>query len=393
MKKHWHPLILLPIIVLALPGCNTQPRKEIVKIAAIVPLTGPNSSIGVGMRNASQLAIDQANARPKSQDIRFEFLALDDASKPDVGINAVLRVSEDPNILAVNGHYNTPVALASLDTYHEYSLPVMIYGIGTKITLEKSYPEIFRIPLYDLIQMRFLAKFVTDELKHRSVFLLDDGTAYGKPLAEALRNNFQESGVDVKGSESYNVGDLDFTTLLTKVRAASPEALIVASVFKEASLVRRQMKQVGLNIPMIGVSGIFTDSFIESAGEAANGVRAPWVVAPLSELPGGEQFAKDYAAAGFREPYEAEGLPAYSGMQVILEAIRRAGKQRQEIVQEIRNGEFQTAMGPIAFDKNGDNKYGMLVFYQVQDGRWMATHEIRADGSIVPYESPVPYKE
>lgn len=144
MKKLMTIIFIFGIASVALiPGCTRKPK--VVKIAAIQPITGPNASIGIGIMNSIELAVNQANARKVLGETKIELIKLDDASKPEQGVNAAIKAISDSQVIAVTAHWNSPVALATNDVFHrEGVVNLVTSAISYLITQEKHYDEIFR---------------------------------------------------------------------------------------------------------------------------------------------------------------------------------------------------------------------------------------------------------
>ena len=100
--------------------------KEVVKIAFIGPLTGGNSANGLGGRNAADLAVKLRNADPKSK-YEYELVVQDDECKPNIGVQAATKMASDNSIVAGVTHYCSTVAMATVDVYHKFGLPVVVW--------------------------------------------------------------------------------------------------------------------------------------------------------------------------------------------------------------------------------------------------------------------------
>jgi len=367
--------VALFIALLWVAGCGrTRPSSgpRVLKIACVAPISGPNAAVGRGLRNSVHLAVDQLDQSGEMRELRLEVVDLDDASKPEQAASAAARAVADPSVVAVIGHYNTPCVLAAQDFYRRAGMPNLVFGIGSRITLaQPTPPTTFMVPMYDQLQTKALANYAKNALGVRSAYLLDDGTAYGKPMADAWASDLKAAGIKILGRESYAVGDREFGTILARVRAANPNALMVATVPTEGGLLRAQMVRQGLRQRFIGTSGIHTDIFVRAAGPAAEGVVSPWLIPEIKDSPGGARFEAAYKAAGFREPYEVEGIPAYSAAQAVIAAIRKGARTRGDILKALRTQSFETAQGTLRFDQHGNNVDAPLVIYRYKGGGWV----------------------
>src|SRR5439155_8479253 len=116
-----------------------------VKLAFIGPLTGGTASNGLGGRNSFLLAVQERNAGPRTK-YHYETEVLDDECKPTVAVQAALKASSDPAIVAGVTHYCSVTAIATIDTYHKAGMPAMVWGaVLPEITYSHTYVEITRV--------------------------------------------------------------------------------------------------------------------------------------------------------------------------------------------------------------------------------------------------------
>ncbi len=364
---------------------------KLAKIGAVLPITGPNAAIGIGMMNAMDLAVRQLNASGKFGATQFELMKLDDHSLPSEGVAAVTRAASDPAVLACSAHWNSPVALATRDIFHRRGLANLNpCAINWKITAEQKGDEIFRIAPSDLWQLEMAAKMPFTTLGKKTYFLIDDNTNYGKSLVTAFEEHAAKAGGNKLGADSISVGEKDFTAVLTKAKAQKPDVIFFGGVTTEAALLRQQM--VRLEVPALYFtgSGTMTPTYVDTAGAAADGTYAFFYGLPYDATPGGGAFIEAYKKAGYDKPYETYGLIAYSAIEAVAQAIATAAAKgeptRKAVVEALKEGTFTTALGPLSFPRPGDAAQKVLAFYEVKGGKWTLTYYSKPDGNIVPAE-------
>src|ERR1700751_2748227 len=101
--------------------------KDKVKVGFIGPLTGGTSANGLGGRNSADLAVRLRNADAKAK-YEYELFALDDEGKPNFGVQQATKLATDKEIIAAATHYCSAVAIATVDVYHKFGLPVIVWG-------------------------------------------------------------------------------------------------------------------------------------------------------------------------------------------------------------------------------------------------------------------------
>jgi branched-chain amino acid transport system substrate-binding protein len=354
-----------------------------VKVAVIMPLTGPQAAIGRGTVNSIRLAFKLGEQRLAAKGIKTELEILDDASKPETAVAQAQRVTSDPEVVLALVHFNSPCALATVDIYHEAGMPAIIpAAVNSRIT-EGAYREIVRTCNTDVGQAQYMAKFLFDIVKPQKIFALHDSSSFGKGLVDALEEQLAIRGVKFIGTDAFHVGDVDFSSVLVRIQDHAPDIIVLGGLAAEGSLLRKQIVEKNIGIPMIGFSGIFYDTFIKNAGAAADGTAAIFPLPPLDESPGGREFLAAYQAEGFKEPYESAGPFGYVAGQVAVQALEAGAITRAAIVEKLKSGWFDTAFGQLGFDERGEMNLKMFCFYTVKNGRWTVTHRVDALGNII----------
>jgi branched-chain amino acid transport system substrate-binding protein len=371
--------ILVMSLVLSLigfiPSAPAAPAPTVVKIAFLGPLTGPNAPQGLGARNAFDLALRQANNSGRFP-FRIEGMVLDDASDPATGRAAALRAVSDPAVVAATGHWNSPVAFATIEVFHEHKTPIIIWGAIHPDITRRGYREVTRVA--PTVEMETIAgvRWVVEGLKIRRWAVIHDTTTYGLSTRDAFVGAARGFGADILSTDGITVGERDFTALLTKVRGLNPSGVFFGGVVTEGALMRAQMVRLRAPGVFFSISGIFDDKFIEAASPtAAEGTLSIKPGLPVEKLPGGRKFIEEYRAAGYREPYGAYGPNAYDATMIILEALRQVGPDRLRLTDAIRGTTHNGLMGVTTFDREGQSRLVLTTNYVVQDGKWVVWDE------------------
>ena len=120
-------------------------EKTTVRVAFIGPLTGAVSANGLDGRNAADLAVRRRNADARAH-YHYELVALDDECKPNTGVQVATKAAADDTIIAGVTHYCSAVAMATVDVFHKFRLPVIVWGaVLPEITYWHDYIEIHRV--------------------------------------------------------------------------------------------------------------------------------------------------------------------------------------------------------------------------------------------------------
>jgi branched-chain amino acid transport system substrate-binding protein len=362
----WHGTTAAIVMAAGIVTAGTVQAQETIKIGFLGPLSGGNAQQGLTARNGFQLAIDQANAR----DLPFEIepVILDDGANPQTGVSAALKLTNDPDVVAATGHWNSGVALATAPVITRAGIPFVIWGaISPKIT-ETNNPLLSRVVTTLVNTNEPLAAWAAEKVG-KNIAIVSDTSDYGAANVVAFSEPFEAAGGTIVATETAPVGTTDFRATLTKIKGSNPDAVYFGGVVTEAGLVRQQMKEVGLNVPMIGVDGFYDPEFIKIAGDAAEGTMVGIVKEQENDKLAEMNAA--YEAAGFAEAAGTYTKNAYDAANIIIAAIEKAGTDRAAVAEAIRATEHDGAMGHTSFDETGQTKLPVdLEIRVVRNGSW-----------------------
>ncbi|PYN86011.1 MAG: branched chain amino acid ABC transporter substrate-binding protein [Candidatus Rokuibacteriota bacterium] len=347
-------------------------QKTTVKLAFIGPLTGGTASNGLGGRNSFLLAVQERNADSKSK-YRYETEVLDDECKPTVAVQAALKATSDPAIVAGVTHYCSVTAIATVDTYHKAGMPAMVWGaVLPEITYSHTYVEITRVNGTMINQNNIAADFAVKTLGFKTFALIHDTTDYGRAHAKYFGEYVEKAGGKILSTQGTAKDQKDYTAELTRAKGDRPEVIWYGGLTPDGVRVKVQMDKLGLRAQFQGTSGIKSDTFNETAGTSAEGTLAFVEGAPTEKLPGGKKFLDAYARAGFKEPSEAYGPFAYVAANLVIDAIESVGPDRAKVAERLkRTRNANTIIGPVEFDEHGQNTVPLISKYVSQDGKWV----------------------
>ena len=347
--------------------------KQTVRIAFIGPLTGGNSAIGLGGRNSADLAVRLRNADPKAK-YSYELVVLDDECKPDAGVQMATKAGSDRGIAGGVTNYCSVVAMAAVDTYHRFGLPVIVWGaVLPDITYKNDFKEVHRVNGTMINQNQTNAKFMAEH-GYRNVAIIHDTTDYGKGHDKYFTQYFTQAGGKIAGDFGVTADQQDFTAELTQIKALKPDAVYFGGLTPIGVRIRAQMDKLGLAAQLDGTSGIVNDDFIKALGPLAEGTLAFREGAPAEKLAHGKEFLEQYNKQGYTQPPEAYGPFAYAAAVLLMDAIEKAGPDRKKIIEQLSPAhvkDVDSIVGKISFDDHGQNTVPAITKYVVQDGKWL----------------------
>ncbi len=345
---------------------------EVVRIGFASPLTGPQAHYGKDNENGARLAIEELNARGVEiggKRVEFRLLSEDDQADPKTG-TVVAQKLVDAGIQAMVGHFNSGVTIPASRIYAEAGIPQLSVSTNVMYTRQK-FRTTFRMMADDDKQGAALGRYATQKLGLKRFAVVDDRTAYGQGLAEAFIHAVRAAKAEVVKREFTNDKAVDFRNILTSIRAAQPDAIFFGGYDAQAGPMARQMRELGLEVPLLGGETMRTAKFLELAGPAAEGHIASTPGAALESRPQGREFAARYRAR-FKQEIGLYAPYFYDAVMVIAAAMERAGTSAPaKVLPVLRNIRHSGVTAEIAFDNTGELKQGLLSVFRVQNGQWV----------------------
>src|SRR5947199_9711094 len=220
--------------------------KDKVKVGFIGPLTGGVSANGLGGRNSADLAVKLRNADAKAK-YEYELVVLDDECKPNVAVQVATKMAADKEIIAAATHYCSATAIATVDTYHKFGFPVIVWGaVLPDITYRNKYAEVHRVNGTMINQNDANAELISN-LGYKTVAVIHDTTDYGKGHNEYFSKALAKVGKGkIVGTFGVTAEQQDFTGELTQIKSLNPEVIYFGGLTPIGVRIRSQMDKLGI---------------------------------------------------------------------------------------------------------------------------------------------------
>ena len=345
--------------------------KKVIKIAFIGPLSGANAELGLSARNSFDLATKQANASGKYNFV-IEPLVLDDESNPAVGVAAGLKATSDRQVVAAVGYWNSPVALAAIHVFHDAGIPLILWGtVAPDITNKYNYPEVTRIVPTLETQSRIAAEFVWKR-GYKNWAVIYDTTNLGVQSKDTFEKYMKAQGGQILSTNGITTGTTDFRPVLTQIKALkNVEGIYLGTLSLEGALIRDQMIKLGMSkMILMGNTSIANETFNKTAGTSAEGTLCTGFTS-LRDTEMGRKLYKEYNS-NYKETFsETNGAAAYDATNIVIESLNKVGwDDKKVLARQLRSTNYEGAFGRTEFNEFGQQKFGSVIMYVSQNGKW-----------------------
>lgn len=364
MKRQWRWSLRGIVATLVLAVGASAFAQETIKIGAFGPMTGGAAGYGQSEKEAIDLVVEEVNASGGLLGKKIQVIYGDDAGKPEQAVSVVKSFITRDQVVVVLGSISSPASMAASQVTREEKVPqIIIAGTAARITLQGN-PYIFRSPVPDTKLAGDLADFINEKFpkikRIGAIYVNDD---FGKGGFVAFSERAKKHGIQMVADEKYTRGDVDFTAQLTKIRGANADAILDWSRYHEGALIAKQVKQMGIKLPIFGSDGAAHPKYIELGGDAVEGVYYATHFSPATSahLLVARRLIEKLKAKYNKEP-DFVHSEAYDAMLVVVDAIKRAGGlDREKIREAIATTDIEGTRGRIRFDKNGDPTFSTHV--------------------------------
>ncbi|MBB6563186.1 ABC-type branched-subunit amino acid transport system substrate-binding protein [Acidovorax soli] len=354
-------------LALAALGCTAvgAHAQERIRIGFMSPVTGPQAANGGDNRDGARLAIKELNARGvklAGKPVVFELDINDDVADPKQGVQ-VAQTLADKKVKFLLGPYNSGVAMPASRVLAEANVVTLTVASNPKIT-EQGHANLFRIGASDNQLGTKMATYAAQDLKVKTVAVIDDRTAYGQGVAREFSEQAKRLGLKIVASEFTTDKATDFSSILTNIRGAKPDAVFYGGYSPQGGPLLKQMRALGIAAPLLGGDGICsseTATLSQIAGDLNTFCTQGGSMLDKSDK--GQKFAERYRAEYKRDPL-TYAAAFYDGMHLLANAIESTqSTDAKKIIDFIAAGKYAGVTGEFAYDAKHDLKSSAVTVY------------------------------
>ena len=350
-----------------------------IKIGYVGAITGENAILAEYESKGVMLAVDEINAAGGVNGHPLELVIEDAAGTNSGAVLATQKIIARDDIVGIIGLMRSPFMMAATEYIQEAKIPILTNGTALQITRHGN-PYVFRIRANDLVVTDVVLKFIADDLGLTKIAVLHDTDVYGMGGLENIKTNLEKyPNLEIVSEQGYNTGARDWSPQLLNIRNSGAEVIIGwGTNTQENATIVRQIKQMGLDVKVIGAPTYGTTVMLESAGEYAEGLCSvtDWNTSLTDER--SAKFIQDFHAKYGHDPDYASAA-GYDGLYLLAEAIKNAGTDREAVrdaMSDIRN--FEGIIATYDYDEFGDGNREMCIT-QVNGGRYEIITRVRVE--------------
>ncbi len=321
-------------------SASSAEQLKTVKIGAIFSITGPASFLGAPEEKTARMLVDKINAAGGVDGWKLELVVKDSAASPEKAVSFAKQLIEEEKVLAIIGPSTSGETMQIKKLCEENNM-LLVSCAAAETIVNPVAKYVFKVPQKDSQAVIWIFRTMKEKgIKKIAVLSSNDG--FGAAGKKQLEDLARQEGIEILANEVYDKQATDLTDILTKVKGTQGvQAVVNWSIVPAQSIVAKNMKQIGLDVPLFQSHGFGNLKYVQQAGAAAEGILFPASrLLIVEQLPNRHPQKKVLAAykheyeTTYREDVSTFGGHAYDALMVVVEGLKKAGAPDREKVRD-----------------------------------------------------------
>jgi branched-chain amino acid transport system substrate-binding protein len=357
-----------------------------IKLGAFFDLTGPSSAIGTPTKLVAEMVVKKINDEGGINGRPLQLVIADDEGDPTKAAIIAKKFIESDKVMAIIGPTRTDTGMASKPIIEQMKVPTFM-TVGGDVVIQGGkfgpFRWTFKSPQRTFVAVQKIYTYMKKKgIQKIAIITAADG--FGRDGKTTLESLASEYGLKIIIGESFQVTDSDMTPQLIKIKAASPEALICWTIGKAGAIVAKNVKQIGLQIPLFQCHGQPDPTYIELAGKASEGSLMPSTkLMVASQLPNSDpqkkvilefiRFYKEVYHYDRQFPINTHSGYAWDAIYIVANAMKKAGTDNEKLRDAIEKTKgYVGVSGIYSITPEDHNGLGTdsMVMVQITNGQW-----------------------
>jgi branched-chain amino acid transport system substrate-binding protein len=365
--------VMVFVTVLCLINVGSGVGAETIRVGMVGPLSGPVAVYGNDVLRGIKFALDHINKSRMLGNYEIELISADNEANPGLAAQAARRMIDRDKVMVLLGGSTSAGTQAMIEvTRPSEVLQVSPLALATELTLQGN-PWFVRICQSASMIAAETAEWVVKTKKVKRPYTLVRNDPMGQSLAKSYTKKLEELLKNYPTPVVYEPNLKDFKPILSRISEVNPDFVVVHGFYTDTALIRKQMAEMGINLPFFAGSAVGIPQYAKIAGPAAEGSYGTlYFLAGTVDSDAGRRFYDTWKKEFKRDPGQYEGM-GYDVLMVTTEAIKRAIANKnfsragiKDAMHTIEN--YPGATGEITIVETGDVRRPM-PFVRLVDGK------------------------
>jgi branched-chain amino acid transport system substrate-binding protein len=382
-RKHLGTAICLSAVLLVCPGLGGSlvwaEDKAPVKIGIVYSSSGSQAHTGLQEANVIKMLVDEVNAAGGVNGHPVRAILENDDTQTEKSVNAAKKLVFSNKVHVLMGANTSSAIKAIQQQVTEAQKVPYISMVGSDPALTKLGQQwYFRNSLSADYQTGSIIDYAMNVQKLKTFAMIFDA-ASASDQAKAFEEGLKKAGITLVAKGQFKTGDTSFNAQLLKIKQANPDALVTIGVAPEAAGIAKQVRDLGMNVRIIGLVAIVYDEYIALGGSAVEGTIAASAFRTDNPDPNVQAFVKKYKSK-FNESPDHAAAQTYDALQVLFKALRDAkpgltddalAEDRKQIRDALtRINDYNGVVGHLSYGPKDRDAYHKTLVVEVKGGKW-----------------------
>jgi branched-chain amino acid transport system substrate-binding protein len=326
---------------------------------------------GIQMLQGATLAMEEANKKGGYKGLPFTIMAHNDVGLWGAAANEVVKM-DDEKVWAFLGSIDDIVSHVALRAALKLEIYMVCVGDPDPTFTETNIPWVMRVISDDRAASYAMLNYINEKMGHKRVAVIRANNRYGRVGIKEYSDAAVRVGHPVVIEERFVDGDTDFKTQIERVMVTNPDAILLWGNAKESALILKQIREMGLKQPVYGSDRMVNPEFLKIAGKYAEGIVTTCQYNPEANDSKLKTFQSNYLKRFGQDP-DVFAAHAYDGMNIIIEAVKKAGLNRvliRDILADQKTFQgYQGVTGKLVIDGSW-NDVGGIFMAEVKNGKF-----------------------
>lgn len=376
MKVRVISLVMVMVMLLGAVGCTTvantakPAESKTITFGVLAPLTGTNAEYGKGFQVATQMAADEINAKGGVKGMQIKLIVMDSKGDPKESSDLARQLVENKEVMAIIGDFTSSASMADVPIIDEAKMTLLSpTASNPKYASMSDYA--FSIMGRQSDEGPFFSTYILGKyMQAKKVGIIYINSDWGLSSFKAVTDQMKVDGLELVAEANYVAGETDFTSVITKVKAAKPDTVLILDQGAVAQVVNQIRTSGWTDVKLATLGPGASQQLIDlTKGNSEGLITSTPFFFNDSDAPA-MAFKKAFAEKAGFEP-TVHPVVAYDALYLLVAAINKIEGTitREAIAKQLATTEYTGLAGPIKFQPAGDvsRKY---VIGQVKDGKW-----------------------
>jgi branched-chain amino acid transport system substrate-binding protein len=331
--------LLIAMLAIVATAAEKASSAAPIKVGAIFAVTGGASNLGAPESKTAEMFVEKLNASGGINGQKIQLIIKDSGSKPENAISLAKQLIEEEKVLAIIGPSTSGETMAIKNICQE-GKTILLSCAAAEDIVNPVASYVFKTPQKDSDAARRIYMVMKEKgISKIGVIVSNDG--FGMAGKAQLTKLAPENGITIAIAEAYDKQETDLTGVLTKLKGQDIQAVVNWSIVPAQALVAKNMKQIGLDVPLFQSHGFGNIKYAQAGGKAAEGTIFPCGrLLVVDELPANNpqkqvlsEYKKDYETK-YKEDASTFGGHAYDALLILTAGIKKAGSTESDKVRD-----------------------------------------------------------